>query len=127
MTQPPRSSNRTGADMQSTQGGVWDRLANDLTSLAYQNHRQRPIESFAIPDEHSHPASPFCWPIAKTQRYDVGTREFAALVRRIGAEATRDHVKGSRTHGTASLAARYGLDVSIMRDVLEHASLQSET
>lgn len=106
--------------MQSTQGMAWDRLTTDLASLAGQDHRERPADMFALAVEHAHPASPACWPCAARHVFNDERRRFMALVRRIGADAHRIYVKGSRTHGVAQLAARYAVTLRTMREVLEH-------
>lgn len=106
--------------MQSTIGNSWNRLTADLAALAGQSHRERPADMFALSVEHTHPASPPCWPVSKTHRYDADRREFAAVVRRIGVQAKAIFAKGSRTAGVAALAARFGVTLPTMRDVLAH-------
>jgi hypothetical protein len=107
--------------MQATQGNAWDRLTADLAALAGKDHRKRPADSFVLADEHTHAASPPCWPRRLRQVYSHDTRELIALERAIGAEARATHVRSSRTFGTAALAKRYYVPLETMRAVLERA------
>jgi hypothetical protein len=106
--------------MQSTQGTVWDRLTADLASLAGSDHCVTPADMFALPVEHSHPASPPCWPTAKRRVYDEERRVFVALCRCIGTLAKATFVRGSRTAGMAALSKRFDLSQDRLRAVLEH-------
>lgn len=106
--------------MQSTVGNAWDRLTADLAALAGQSHLDAPADMFALPVEHTHPASPPCWPVAARRTYDAERRAFAALCRRIGAQVKAAFVKGSRTDGVAALAKRFEISQDRLRAVLDH-------
>jgi len=95
-------------------------MIDELALLAGQNHRQRPAESFSIPEEHSHPSSPFCWPVAKRRVYDEERRVLVALCQRIGAQVKAAFVRGSRTAGVAALAARYELSQDRLHALLDY-------
>ena len=119
-TTRPAPLSYVGIDMQSVAGSAWDRLTSDLASLAGQSHIEAPASMFALSVEHSHPASPPCWPVAKRRVYDEERRVFMALCRRIGTQVKAAFVRGSRTAGVAALAARYELSQDRLRAVLDH-------